>query len=679
MDCDVDLGCDAVTDRAGKPIVNAPLVACRTLHCWCLTTDTGLNYGACCETCAQGTPCPKRDRKPLHVLPSNPDDSVDLSKYTNPPANIDIIRLALERADSEHCLELAKPELRMLEPVYRDEMGNVVTKDGAGAAISAKATQAPSQESAAAGKPFWDEQRLRREDTAGARAGARAGQRRRVAFMCPTCPLDQSIAYTTFQKWQQAHMGQLESRLPCKVLCPGCLKTRTVTKGPFLGQQCRTYNEWRTGHKTAHCRQVPIFRQRRLDAGNEDDVDGRVGDAAWDRVHHWFGKAQCAVFKKSGAIPVWQRPGDTIYLPAGYGHLVLSIGGDLFEIQGRQTPAPLVMSIPAWHNPQKVRLENLKSIHTVPFGEHSEAQLDATLWSSRAERAGAAGRILRQQGNPSDSEGEGEGECAESAEIAEYVLFPSTPTLVAIGARLGQGACRQVTKKLLQEIASAHDAAVWRAGDEKFRNSLDAPSRDTDTWMVAANDHIRQLRGDACDDDQRKFTKLFSFNMGDTLNKDAAISMFEGVSAKQAVEADLVALDVAQGASPGTHAGTSKKKRTQAAARQETVARAARLDALLMRTTLKHSHDQGVLNTLLLGSKLWLVWLPGVDGPKKACIRKGKKKKRARRDNYNVNCDSCEQLCTSGSFLVAADKEMCPKCFGELHKVKFRGYHNEPL
>ena len=28
---------------------------------------------------------------------------------------------------------------------------------------------------------------------------------------------------------------------------------------------------------------------------------------------------------------------------------------------------------------------------------------------------------------------------------------------------------------------------------------------------------------------------------------------------------------------------------------------------------------------------------------------------------------------------AAAYKEMCPKCFGELHKVEFRGYHNEPL
>ena len=146
----MDFVCGAVTDSAGKPIVNVPLAACGTLHCWCLTTVTGLNKGACCKTCARGTPCPKRDKRPLHVRPFDPDGAVDVSKYANPPANIGMITLALDRADSEYVLELAKPELRMLEPAYRNEAGNVVSKDAAGAARSARAARSASGVAAAA-------------------------------------------------------------------------------------------------------------------------------------------------------------------------------------------------------------------------------------------------------------------------------------------------------------------------------------------------------------------------------------------------------------------------------------------------------------------------------------------------------------------------------------------------
>ena len=496
----------------------------------------------------------------------------------------------------------------------------------------------------------------------------RAGRRVPVAFICPTpaCQFQQEVGYTTFQKWKSAHMGQLESSAGCKVLCPRCLKTRTATKGPRMGQTCRTYNEIRTGHKTAQ----KIFRQRRLDAGNEDDVDGRVGDAAWARVVHWFGETLSAEMKTSGAIPMLQRPGDTFYLPAGYGHLVVSIGGGSFTINGRDTPAPIVASIPAWHNPRSERLEQLKSIHEVPFGEHSEAQLVAEQWSTRKERVGAVGRIVMQRGDPKKATKE---VAKKGAEIAEYVHFPSTPTLVAVGAKLGQGACEKVTLKLLQEVALAHKATVWDVGHKNFRRSLDAPDQEEDTWMEAATDHIRKLRGDACDDDQRKFSGLFSYNLGAGLNVDAAISMFEGVSEEQAVEADPVALD------------TERQSRLEAQ---------SRLKALLKRSTLKHSHVQGVLNTLLLGSKLWIVWLPGADGPRKVCINSSSARKRARSatedSRDNVLCDMCLKLCTSGSFAYPvrwrcslrgwlAEKEVCPECFGGVHGGAFRGYHNEPV
>ena len=146
----MDLRCGAVTDGAGKPVVQTPLVACKTLNCWCLTTVTGLDLGACCKTCAKGTPCPKRDKQPLHVVPFDPDISVDVSKYANPPANIGMITLELAPSDNNYCLELTKPELSMLAPVYRDEAGNDISKDAAAAAISAQATRAASGVAAAA-------------------------------------------------------------------------------------------------------------------------------------------------------------------------------------------------------------------------------------------------------------------------------------------------------------------------------------------------------------------------------------------------------------------------------------------------------------------------------------------------------------------------------------------------
>jgi glucose-6-phosphate dehydrogenase assembly protein OpcA len=79
---------------------------------------------------------------------------------------------------------------------------------------------------------------------------------------------------------------------------------------------------------------------------------------------------------------------------------------------------------------------------------------------------------------------------------------------------------------------------------------------------------------------------------------------------RQAVEAP----EPAKGAkaAKGAKGGNTKRKS----------AKAGRANSVLARSTLKHAHVQGVLNTLLVGKKLWLVWKPGKSGPPKALLRK---------------------------------------------------------
>ena len=63
----------------------------------------------------------------------------------------------------------------------------------------------------------------------------------------------------------------------------------------------------------------------------------------------------------------------------------------------------------------------------------------------------------------------------------------------------------------------------------------------------------------------------------------------------------------------GAKGGKKKRQRTTVSGRAKYV---------LARSTQKHAHVQGVLNTLLVGKKLWLVWKPGVSGPLAARLRK---------------------------------------------------------
>jgi hypothetical protein len=107
------------------------------------------------------------------------------------------------------------------------------------------------------------------------------------------------------------------------------------------------------------------------------------------------------------------------------------------------------------------------------------------------------------------------------------------------------------------------------------------------------------------------YAKLVSKHLGGHLNHEAAISMFEAVAAP----------DPAVAATADTHTDGMST-------RSASVQRQA--DFVLKRSTLKHAHMQGVLNTLLVGKKFWLVWEPGKSGPRRACIRKsGRSKERS--------------------------------------------------
>ena len=459
-------------------------------------------------------------------------------------------------------------------------------------------------------------------DDAGAQTGAVVHARRAEStgtncnFTCCGCQRAQKAQYSTFKKWSQMHILQLgvpELRAGATLkyhldalrnrgredagglLCPKCLVAKTATAGEGKGKKCLTYNSFWAGQKSAP---LAKFTQKLLD-GSDGEVDGRVGEPAWDVVTKWFDDAELvAGLRNSGAMAVLQKEGDTFFLPPGYGHFVASIAGEEYLVSRTSNSQPekrrLCISVPAWHTPKVSRRLQLAGLPQVAFGEHSEAQMSDAQWPNSRGLEVAATKILQKYT---------QGASARATAKEEFIDNPDTPALVSVDAKPGEGHCLKITSEVLASIALGHGGPVWNVSSHQYRESLDIPGNMAPSYTAAADAHMRALRGVACDLEQVAYAKLVSKHLGGHLNHEAAISMFEAVAAP----------DPAVAATADTHTdGMSTRSKSVH----------GRADFVLKRSTKKHAHMQGVLNTLLVGKKFWLVWEPGKSGPSKACIRK---------------------------------------------------------
>jgi hypothetical protein len=285
--------------------------------------------------------------------------------------------------------------------------------------------------------------------------------------------------------------------------------------------------------------------------------------------------------RNGDAVACMQSAGDVVYLPPGWGHWVYTV-----EVGFKHQGGDWALSLVDWHTPVDdggaARAAVLRTLATARTLEHTEAQVGYFKPGQERITRGPAGTGCWE---PAGLSGEA---------IAGLFGVPWHPSKKMRPEPREPVRGDTLAPRLLATIdVDGVDAPYGHI----------SPGSWTDLVGTISNDDIRRDNTLDVNSDSEVAVQFFEQLVGshsvkeqDRWHVQAAIPAveFELSKIKEAqAEVDLVKLN--------TSVATSVYKKGH--------------------VTLKHAHALGVINILLRGVKLWILWKPGVDGPAQMVLK----------------------------------------------------------